>query len=146
MLKTLEFSIDIKAEKEAIWNALWLDESYRKWINVFAEGSYSIAPNLNEGSKIMFLDPNKNGIFSNIEKHIPNSIIQFKHIGLVVAGKEQAVDDETRKWSGAKEEYALIDKDNSVTLNVKIDVMEEHLVFMQDKFPIALDLIKRNSI
>ena len=90
MINRLEFSIDIKAEKNMIWKALWNESSYREWASVFFEGSYAVTDNWEEGSKVHFLGPDQSGIYSIIEKHIPYKIIRFKHIGSVVGGKRAA--------------------------------------------------------
>jgi hypothetical protein len=144
MINRLNFSIDITAEKTKIWKALWNENSYRDWTSVFFEGSYAVTDDWKEGSKVHFLTPDQSGIYSIIEKHIPNKIIQFKHIGKVVRGKEQAIDDQTKKWSGAKETYRLTEGKNAITLEVEIDVMNEHLEFMTKTFPQALKKIKEN--
>lgn len=145
-MNKLHFSIDIKADKAKIWQTLWDDKSYRDWAGVFFEGSYAITNNWKEGSTVHFLAPDQNGIYSHIEKHIPNKIIKFKHIGNVVKGKEQPIDDDTKKWSGASEMYQLIEGKNYNTLNVEIDIMDEHLDFMKSTFPKALEKIKNNCI
>lgn len=144
MLNRLQFSIDIKSDKETIWKALWDDKHYREWCGVFGEGSHYVVDNWEEGSKIMFLAADKSGIYSVIERHIPNYIIQFKHIGSVVDGQEQLVDDEVKKWSGAIETYSLVEGSGFFTLLVEIDVLDEHVEFMSEKLPIALETIKRN--
>ena len=144
MINRLEFFIDIKADKSTIWKALWDDRSYREWASVFFEGSYALAHNWNEGSKVHFLAPDQNGIYSIIEKHIPNNIIQFKHLGNVVKGDEQPINEESKKWSGATETYMLTEGKDTNTLKVEIDVMDEHLEFMANTFPIALKKIKLN--
>ncbi|MEW7291334.1 hypothetical protein [Aquimarina sp. 2304DJ70-9] len=144
MINRLQFSIDIKAGKTKIWEALWNENSYRDWTSVFFEGSYAITENWKEGSKVLFLSPDQSGIYSIIETHIPNKIIIFKHIGNVVKGKEQPIDDETKKWSGAAEIYALTEGTDYNTLTVEIDVLDEHLDFMTARFPKALETIKNN--
>lgn len=144
MINRLNFSIDIRAEKTTIWKALWNESSYREWAGVFFEGSYAVTNDWEEGSKVHFLSPDESGIYSIIEKHIPNNIIQFKHIGKVVGGKEQPIDDETKKWSGATETYTLTEGKDAITLEVEIDVLNEHLEFMTDTFPLALKKIKEN--
>ncbi len=144
MINRLEFSIDIKAEKTTIWNALWNQSSYREWASVFFEGSYAVTDNWKEGSKVHFLAPHQSGIYSIIEKHIPNNIIQFKHIGNVVGGKEQPIDDETKNWSGTTEIYKLTEEKDHNTLVVEIDVLNEHLEFMTKTFPKALEKLKNN--
>ena len=146
MINRLQFSIDIKAEKSKIWAALWNDNSYRDWVSVFFEGSYAVTDNWKEGSKVLFLNPGKNGIYSIIEKHVPNQIMSFKHIGNVVKGEEQPIDEDTKKWTGATETYTLKEGNDSNTLTVDIDVMDEHLEYMTLTFPKALEKIKSNSL
>jgi hypothetical protein len=144
MINRLKFSIDIKAEKTTIWKALWNESSYRDWASVFAEGSYAISENWEEGSKVHFLAPDQSGIYSIIETHIPNKMMMFKHIGNVVKGKEQPIDNESQKWSGATEIYTLTDGADTNTLTVDIDVLDEHLEFMSERLPKALEKIKNN--
>ena len=144
MIHRLQFSIDINAEKSKIWNALWDENSYRDWAGVFFEGSYAVTDHWKENSKVLFLVPDKSGIYSLIETHIPNKIMSFKHIGNVVNGMEQPIDDDTKKWSGATETYTLSEGKHSNRLTVDIDILEEHLDFMKATFPKALERIKNN--
>lgn len=143
-INRLQFSIDIAAEKAIIWNALWGEKFYRDWASVFFEGSYAITDNWTEGSKVQFLGPDQNGIYSIIETHVPSKTITFKHIGSVLKGKEQPIDNETKTWSGATETYTLSEITNGNTLTVEIDVMDEHLTFMTHTFPKALEVVKNN--
>lgn len=144
MINRLQFSIDIKADKAKIWNALWNENFYRDWASVFFEDSYAVTYNWEEGSKVLFLSPDHNGIYSIIETHIPNKMIVFKHIGNVVKGKAQPIDDDTKKWSGATEIYTLTKGTDCNILTVEIDVLDEHLNFMKITFPKALEKIKNN--
>ncbi len=144
MIHRVKFSIDIKAEKSDIWKALWNDNSYREWAGVFFAGSYMVSDNWQEKSKVLFLGPDESGIYSLIETHVPNKIISFKHIGNVVNGEEQPIDDETKKWSGCTETYTLTEGKSSVQLTVEIDILDEHLDFMNKTFPKALEKIKEN--
>ena len=144
MINRLQFSIDIKAEKTKIWKALWNESSYRDWASVFFEGSYAIADNWEEGSKVLFLSPDQSGIYSIIETHIPNKTIMFKHIGSVLKGEEQPIDDETKTWSGATETYTLTEGTDCNILTVEIGVLDEHLNFMTITFPKALEKVKNN--
>jgi hypothetical protein len=145
MMHRLQFSVHINAEKSVIWNALWDDNLYRDWVGVFFEGSYAVTDDWKEGSTIQFLAPDQSGIYSTIEKHIPNTIMHFTHIGNVVEGKNLPVDDETKKWSGTTEIYTLTEKNDGNLLTVDIDIMDTHLEFMKATFPKALEIVKRNS-
>lgn len=144
MIKRLQFSKAINAKKDKIWEALWSDRSYRSWASVFAEGSYVVSNDWKKGSHVLFLGPDKNGIFSRIEEHIPNSRITFRHLGSVLNGKEQPIDDETKKWSGATETYFITEESDSYVLTIDLDIMDEHLEFMKERLPKALEIIHEN--
>ncbi len=144
MINRLQFSIDINADKTEIWKALWNENSYRDWVSVFYEGSYAITDNWEEGTKVLFLNPNQSGIYSIIVKHTPYKIMMFKHIGNVVKGKEQPIDDNAKTWSGATETYTLSEGMESNTLTVEIDVLNEHKDYMTTTFPKALEKVKNN--
>lgn len=144
-INRLEFSIDINAENEKIWDALWEDSNYRDWSGVFGEGSHYVVESWNEGSRIMFLDSDKNGIYSTIDKYVPNETIRFKHIGMVMNGEEQPIDEEVEKWTGVTESYTLQSGSGFNTLLIEIDILAEHVEFMSAKLPIAMEKIKKNS-
>ncbi|WP_420318950.1 hypothetical protein [Ekhidna sp.] len=139
----LHYSVEIEASKSQIWSVLW--DSYGDWAEVFFDGSYAVTDHWKEGSTVLFLAPDQSGIYSIIEQHIPNNIMKFRHIGNVLNGKKQPVDDEAKKWSGATEVYKLEPISGINTLTIEIDVMDEHLDFMQRKLPIALEKIKMLS-
>jgi len=101
-----------------------------------------IAKGWEVGGKVHFLSPDQSGIYSIIELHIPNEIIRCKHIGKVIQGKEQPIDDDTQSWTGAKESYILSKNDNDITLTIDIDVQDEHLDYMSKTLPKALEKIK----
>ena len=140
----LKLSTEIKAEKSLIWKTLWEEGSYRDWVKVFGEGSYMEVEIWEENSKVLFLDPDKNGIYSTIVEYIPNQLVRFKHIGNVAKGEEQPIDEETKKWSGALEEYRIEKGEDFNTLIIEIDILDEHLDFMKEKLPLALEKIKNN--
>jgi hypothetical protein len=142
-LNRLVYSINIKADQNKIWNILWNENSYKNWANVFFEGSYIVADDYEVGSTVLFLDPDQNGIYSNIIEHIPNLTILFKHNGAVQKGEKQAIDEESKKWSGALERYTVTNENIGISkLTIKIDVLDEHLEFMTEKLPKALARIE----
>lgn len=145
MINRLKISINTNIKKETIWKALLNENAYRQWAGIFFDGSYVVTDNWKEGSIVHFLGRNQIGIYSRIKKHIPNEVIIFKHIGNVVDGKEQPIDDETKKWSGSTEMYTLTEGKDTNTFAVEIVVMEEYLEFMTKTFPKALEKVKCNS-
>lgn len=140
-MKILQFKIGIQASRKAVWNALWEDSNYRKWTRVFSEGSIAIS-DWKEGSKILFLDNSKNGMYSIIDQMVSEALMSFKHIGVVKNGKEEPLDEETKKWSGAKENYILIDLEDVTELEVSMDITEDFEDYFKQKFPLALEIVK----
>jgi uncharacterized protein YndB with AHSA1/START domain len=140
-MKKLNFSIEIKAPKEKVWRILWDDITYRKWTGAFSEGSYAVS-DWEEGSKILFLSPNGEGMFSTIAKKIPNEFMSFKHLGTVKAGVEQPETDETKSWSGSTESYKLEGKNGVTKLAVDMDVTEDFEQYFKDTFSKALERVK----
>lgn len=143
-METLEFTVQIKANPDKVWKVLWEDETYKKWTSVFCEGSYTVS-DWNEGDKIHFMSPNGEGMNSVIEKKIPNEYMAFKHIGEIKDFKEQPLDEETKKWSGAMETYRLIPNGEFTDLVAKVDAGEKFVDYFKDVFPKGLEVVKQLS-
>ena len=140
-MKKLNFSIDIHASKEDVWATLWEDATYRQWTSAFMEGSYAVS-DWKEGSQILFLDPNGDGMVSRIEKMIPNELMSFKHLGIAKDRKPAPMTEEAKKWSGAMENYRLQQNGETTTLKVDVDISEEHLKMFQEAFPKSMQKVK----
>ena len=140
-MATLNFATKINAPKEKVWDALWNDANYRKWTAAFMEGSYA-ETDWNEGSKISFLAPDGSGMFSVIEKKIPNKQMTFKHLGEVKNGVE-----EPKEWGDAEESYHLEEANGVTDLSVKLkmDANSEFEQYFNDTFPKALGIVKEIS-
>ncbi|MDC8104379.1 SRPBCC domain-containing protein [Chryseobacterium sp. PTM-20240506] len=138
-MEKLSYEIQINATPEKIWSVLWGEITYRQWTAVFAEGSF-YQGNLEEGSIVKFLDPNNNGMFSKVEKNVPNKEIRFLHLGEIVAGVEAP-----QEWGEATESYFLKETDEGTSLKCEIQTPEEFKGFFEEKFPKALEIIKNLS-
>ena len=143
-MQTLKFITEINAPASKVWDVLWNDVTYRKWTTAFCEGSYAVS-NWNEGDSIHFLDPNGNGMYSVIEKKIDNELMSFTHIGNIKNFEEMPLDEETKLWSDCKEIYELKQENNTTTLTVKIDTLEDYVSFFSEAMPKAIELIKNLS-
>ncbi|MEW6468306.1 MAG: SRPBCC domain-containing protein [Bacteroidota bacterium] len=143
-INRLSFAIQIKAPREKVWDVLWNDNSYRQWTRVFSEGSYAVS-DWKEGSKVHFLSPSGDGMYSTIAKSLRPELMSFKHLGVIKEGKEQPLGEESKKWSGAMENYTLREKDAGTALTVDIDVTDEHRKYFSEVFPKALQIVKELS-
>ena len=143
-MKALFFTVDINATKETVWNVLWNDSTYRQWTSVFSEGSYCVS-DWKQGDKILFLDADRNGMFSLIEKKHTPEFMSFKHIGVVKNGEEQPLNDETKKWIGSTENYTLADSGDGTQLTVELMVSDDFTAYFNESFPKALQKVKELS-
>lgn len=138
-MKTLEFNTTIDTSAKQVWSVLWDDDLYREWSAVFCEGSYA-ETDWKQGSKVRFMTPTEEGMFSKIKYKEPNKRMVFEHLGSIKDGK-----DIVSEWSGALEEYILEEKNGKTILKVSVDVTEEYENSFNRTFPQALQKIKELS-
>lgn len=139
-MKIIEFESEINAPVNVVWDALWLDENYRKWTSAFSEGSYAVS-NWKEGSGIHFLNSDGRGMYSKIAKLVENESMYFTHIGDIVDYKEVPV-GENNYWNGFTENYDLEDINGKTLLKVNVQINEDHVEFFNEAFPKAMKLVK----
>jgi hypothetical protein len=144
-METMNFSIDIDAPKEKVWNILWEDDSYRKWTTPFAEGSYAKTDNWKEGSKVLFLSQGREGMVSKVAANKKNEFMSFEHLGVVKDGVEDTASDSVKSWAGAKENYRLTDVNGKTKLVVDMDSTDEFKDFFSKTWPVALEKVKELS-
>jgi hypothetical protein len=133
----LKFTIDVNVPKEKLWETLWNDATYREWTAAFTEGSYAES-DWNEGSKVLFLSPDGNGMFGIIDKKIPYRQMTFKHLGEIKNGVEEPKD-----WGGALESYHLEDIAGGTRLDVELDATGEFETYLKNAFPKALEKLRQ---
>ncbi len=142
-MEKLTFNSSIKATAAKVWQVLWNDATYRKWTSAFHEGSHAVS-DWKEGSRIQFLGPDGSGMYSTIERSIPNGYIAFRHLGEVKNFVEQPNDEKSSAWSGAMETYSLKEENGSTELTVSVDMIDDPKMmdYFKAAFPKALDLLK----
>ena len=136
-----EFTIDINAPREKVWDVLWQDDSYRKWTSVFSEGSHA-ETDWKKGSKVLFLDGKGSGMIAKIAENIPNEYMSIQHLGMLNDGVEDFESAKVKEWAGALENYTLENKDGKTHLVVDMDIAEEYKDYFANTWPKALDKVK----
>ena len=138
-MELLKFEIKINASPEKVWTVLWDDMHYRQWTSAFCEGSFYMGT-LEEGSKVQFLDPDNNGMYSEVVKNIPNKEMVFLHLGEIYSGIETPMD-----WGDATESYFLEGDEEETKLILEINTTEEFKSFFEEKIPQAIQNVKNLS-
>lgn len=141
-MEKLKFNITINAPKEKVWDVLWNDHTYSAWTRPFDEGSRAVSEDWEEGSRVLFIAGNGQGMYSNILKKVPGEYICFEHIGEYSNGEELPPND---SWSGSMESYTLNESGGKTELFVEVDMEEAHTNMMNEAFPKALQIVKELS-
>ncbi len=143
-MKRKEYTVIIAAPQKRVWEVLWSDETYPTWTAPFSEGSYA-ETDWKEGSKVLFLGPNGNGMISRIKTRNEPTYMSIEHLGIIVDGKEDTSSEEVKDWAGAMENYTLEDKEGKTKLTVEVDIAEDHIDSFEKAFPQALQKVKELS-
>ena len=141
-MQKMNFTKEINATKEKVWNTLWNDASYRKWTSAFIEGSHAVTDNWKEGSKVLFLDGKGMGMVSKVAANKPNEFMSFKHLGEVKDGVEDTTSEKVKQWAGASENYTLKEKGGKTELTVEMDITDDFQDYFSKIFPVALEKVK----
>ena len=141
-MEKINFATTINAPREKVWKTLWDDASYRNWSSVFTEGSYAKTENWKEGSKVLFLSPDGDGMVSKVASNKPNKFMSFEHLGVIKNGVEDTESESVKGWAGAKENYTLTDEKGKTKLVVDLESTDEFKDYFIKTFPVALEKVK----
>ena len=143
-IKKIVFEQEIKASAETVWDKMWDKKSYTDWTTPFCAGTYYTGE-IELGSRIHFIAPSFEGMYSDVFYLIPNKLIIFRHIGNLKDLKELPIDAEAERWTGSFETYKLNEVDGVTTVTAEIDCVPEYINYMEEKFPLALQELKKIS-
>lgn len=135
-MRKQQFSIEIKAAREKIWQTLWADETFRDWANNIDEGMYLVGE-IKEGNEVQFMSPSGYGVTSLVEKLVPNKFLLIRHLADTKDGGER-----DKEWTGGEESYSLAQNAGVTTLTVDIDVPPGQEETFQVRIPKALARVK----
>lgn len=141
-MEKIHSEIVINAPVEKVWNTMLEDETYRQWTSAFTEGSH-FKGSWEEGEKILFLDPDNNGMVSVIAENRLHEFISIKHIGVIKDGVEDTESEEARKWAPAYENYTFKEENGKTKLSIDMDIEEEYKEMFSEMWPNALERFKQ---
>jgi len=139
----MNFSVNINAPAAKVWKVLFDDVTYRAWTSVFTPGSYA-ETDWQKGSRVRFLDPKGNGMYSKITDMIPDRLMEITHEGEIVGNVDQPAAGEQSPWYGSREIYRLSENNGVTTLDVELtgEMPAEEKDHMTDAFRKGLDIVK----
>lgn len=146
-MNKLNFTIDINAPKQRVWEVMLGDATYRQWTAAFHEGSY-FEGNWAKGSNMRFLamdDGKLSGMASRIVESIPYEYISIEHLGEIMDGELDDTSEGAKQWAGAHENYTFTENSGVTTVLVElegIDVSDEMNNMFEGMWPKALAKLK----
>lgn len=140
--KQIKKSINVNAPREKVWEVL-LNEKYTKqWYTAFSESTQA-QTDWRAGSKAVFVDDNKNGIFGKIIVNKPNEEVAIEYEGIIANGKEDYDSEMARSFKGAIERYKLAGRNGSTNLDIELDMGEPYYDSMSEAWDKALQHIRK---
>jgi hypothetical protein len=138
-MKKMQFSIEINATKERVWDTLWQDETFRDWASIIDPETYLVG-DLKEGNDVHFISAASGyGVTSLVEKLVAGEFLLLRHrADTQEAGKRER----EKEWTGGEESYSLASKDGATTLSVAVDVPQELEEYFKVNYPKALERVK----
>jgi uncharacterized protein YndB with AHSA1/START domain len=137
-MKEMQFSIEINATKERVWDTLWQDETLREWAGIIDPGTYMVGE-LKEGNEVQFISGNGYGVTSLVERLIPGEFLLLRH---QADTQERGKQEREKEWTGGKESYSLAEKNGITNLTVTFDVPSEMEEYFKINYPKALERVK----
>jgi len=138
-MKPMQFSIEINAPKDKVWNALWQDETFRQWAGLIDPETYMVG-DLKKGNEVQFISAeNGYGVTSFVEQLTPNEFLLLRH---QADTKNTGTDTREKEWTGGAESYQLSEKDGKTTLTVAFDVPADMEGYFNENYPKALAKVK----
>jgi uncharacterized protein YndB with AHSA1/START domain len=140
-MQRLLFSIHINAPVERVWNVLWGEATYGQWVAPFGDGMRAVS-DWQVGSRVHFLSPEGDGMYSIIDRKEEHAFMGFTHLGLVLDGQELPTDVEAREWAGSREAYALQENHGGTDLSLMVDIRREDAPSLTQLVPEALGIVR----
>lgn len=138
-MKKQQYSVEINATKERVWDTLWQDETYRDWASIIDPESYMVGE-LKEGNEVQFISSASGyGVTSFVEKLVAGEFVLLRHLADT---QEDGKREREKQWTGSEERYSLVEEDGTMTLTIAYDVPPELEEMFKVRYPKALERVK----
>lgn len=141
MNKKLQFTIEISAPREVVWDTMLRPETFSTWTSELHEGTYYRGSWAN-GDKIQFLSPGENGMTAVIAENRLHEYVSICYIGEIHSRVEDTTSETVRKWAPSYENYTLLQTPNGTELQVDLDVRPDDEKHMREDYPMGLRKLK----
>lgn len=135
----MQFTVEIKATKETVWNVLWQDETFRQWAGIIDPGTHLVGE-LKQGNEVQFISANGYGVTSLVAELRENEFLLLKH---QADTKKSGQQERDKEWTGGEESYALEEQNGTTIVTAAFDVPPDLADYFTENYPKALDKVKK---
>jgi uncharacterized protein YndB with AHSA1/START domain len=138
-MNEMQFSIEIEATRERVWETLWQDATFREWASIIDPETHLVGE-LKQGGEVQFLSAaNGYGVTSLVEELVPGEFLLLRHRADTQDAGQR---DRDAQWTGGAERYWLAEKEGATTLTVAFGVPPELEEYFAATYPKALERVK----
>ncbi len=138
-MKQMQFTIEIRASKQKVWDTLWQDETLRQWAGLIDPGTYMVG-DLKLGNEVQFISAeNGYGVTTLVEELTPGEFLLLRHQADTQDSGER---EREKQWTGGTESYALTEQNDFTALTAAFDVPPELEEYFSTHYPKALEQVK----
>lgn len=142
-MKHIEFTTQIAADKQKVWNTMLQPETYKQWTSVSWPGS-TFDGRWDKGENLRFVSPGQGGTMATVLENVPYESILAKHVAVINPdGSEDRSSDVAKGWIGITERYTFTERNGKTTVRVAIETRPEWESMFQDGWPAALKELKK---
>ena len=141
-MQKLEFSININADRQKVWDTMLHPTTYKKWVSVSWPGAY-YEGNWKQGEDIRFISPGAGGTLAHLDDQQPYKHILARHIAVINSdGSEDRTSELAKGWIGTTEAYTFTEKNGKTEVKVEIETTPEWESMFSEGWPDALAKLK----
>ena len=107
LMKNKEYTIEINAPQDRVWDIMLSKDTYAEWVKGFAENSLFVGE-WTQGTHMDFIHPNHGGTRATLDIVDRPHRLQATHIALISKdGSLDTTSEFAKTWIGTVEEYIL---------------------------------------
>jgi uncharacterized protein YndB with AHSA1/START domain len=141
-MKTLEFKIDIHANKQKVWDTMLQRETYEQWVSAGWPNS-SYEGEWKQGEAMRFGSPGQGGTYAELREVTPYDYLLAEHTAAINPDGSLDRDSEMAKgWVGTTESYTFTEKNGKTELTVQMKTNPDWEEMFNEGWPAALEKLK----
>ena len=143
MMETLEFKIDVNANKEKVWDTMLQLETYEQWVGVSWPGS-TYQGEWKQGQHLKFVSKDQGGgTMAKLLEFRPYEYVHAEHVAMLNPDNSEDRDSDMAKgWIGTTETYAFNEKNGKTEVKVQIKTAPAWADMFNEGWPNALAKLK----